>query len=115
MSGYIALMKGLKLRCPSCGEGKVLRSYLIQNKSCHACGEDFTPYRADDGPAWLTILLVGHIVAPLIISLVIMDLFPLWAELSISIGIALILTAFILPRAKGLFIAILWLIRRQKA
>ena len=29
------------------------------------CGLDFTPHRADDLPAYLVIVIVGHIVVPL--------------------------------------------------
>jgi uncharacterized protein (DUF983 family) len=28
------------------------------------CGPDFTPHRADDLPAYLVIVIVGHIVVP---------------------------------------------------
>ena len=57
-----AMLKGARLRCPQCGEGKLFDSYLKVTASCDACGLDLTPQRADDGPAYIVILLVCHIV-----------------------------------------------------
>jgi hypothetical protein len=33
-------------------------------QNCSVCGLDFTPHRADDLPAYLVIVIVGHIVVP---------------------------------------------------
>ena len=40
------------------------RSYLKVRDTCPVCREDLSHQRADDGPAYLTILIVGHIMAP---------------------------------------------------
>ena len=109
------LINGLKLRCPRCAQGKLLRGYISPRAACSACGEDFSPYKAEDGPAWLTILIVGHIVVPLMVSVVAAEILPLWAELTIAISAALALVALILPRAKGFFMAVLWMIAQKKA
>jgi uncharacterized protein (DUF983 family) len=41
------------------GRGKIFRSYLYQMQSCPSCREHFGKIHADDGPAWLTIIIVG--------------------------------------------------------
>ena len=51
------LLRGLRHRCPNCGEGKLYRGYLKIAPACDACGHDLSAYRADDGPAYFTILL----------------------------------------------------------
>ena len=56
------IIRGIKLRCPSCGEGKLFASYLKQVNNCTLCGESYRNIHADDGPAWLTILIVGHLL-----------------------------------------------------
>ncbi|WP_431732431.1 DUF983 domain-containing protein, partial [Brucella melitensis] len=33
---------------------------FLPPKTCMFCGEDYTEQRADDLPAYLTILVVGH-------------------------------------------------------
>ncbi len=44
----------------------MLRSYLKVRDTCPVCGEALSHQRADDGPAYLTILIVGHLLAPVI-------------------------------------------------
>ncbi|KTD21354.1 DUF983 domain-containing protein [Legionella londiniensis] len=66
VSARAVLWRGIRGRCPSCGHEKIFESYLKQGESCSNCQEDIGRFRADDGPAWLTILVIGHIVAPFI-------------------------------------------------
>ena len=94
-------------RCPCCGEGKLMKSYLKQVKNCSVCGESFGQIRADDAAPWLTIILVGHVFLPFAF-MVNLDWMPTWAAMlslaTLFVGIALA----ILPRAKALFVAVLW-------
>ncbi len=62
-----ALLRGWRRRCPNCGAGPMLRGYLKVRDSCPVCGEELHHHRADDGPAYLTILIVGHLLAPLLL------------------------------------------------
>ncbi len=62
---WTALKRGFRGRCPRCGEGKLFRAFLKVDDHCSVCGQDFTPHRADDLPAYLVIVIVGHIVVPL--------------------------------------------------
>jgi uncharacterized protein (DUF983 family) len=103
-----AIRRGLKLCCPACGKGPILRGYLKVRDTCPVCGEDLTHQRADDGPAYLTILIVGHLLAPLL-----MFVFVKWRPepltlLTIfSVG-TVALSLFLLPRLKGAMIAVQW-------
>lgn len=101
-------LRGVVGRCPHCGEGKLFKSYLKQVENCAECGEDIGIIRADDGPAWLTIMLVGHILAPLLLATVPYSNWPNWLSMIIWTAFALFLTLLILPRAKGVFIGIIW-------
>ena len=59
-----AALRGLLGRCPCCGQGKLMKSYLKPVENCAVCGESFGQIRADDAAPWLTIILVGHIFLP---------------------------------------------------
>jgi hypothetical protein len=58
------MKRGFRGRCPRCGEGKLFRAFLKVDNHCSVCGLDFTPHRADDLPAYLVIVIVGHLVVP---------------------------------------------------
>ena len=108
MSYLLVGLRGLINRCPNCGEGRLLASYLKPVENCAVCGEHLGQIRADDGPAWLTILLVGHILAPIMLSVVPNSSMPDSLAIPMWLLIASALVLLILPRAKGIFIGILW-------
>ena len=49
-------------RCPHCGEGRLFASFIKTVDHCEVCGEAVHHHRADDLPAYLVIVVVGHIV-----------------------------------------------------
>ncbi|MEL6549790.1 MAG: DUF983 domain-containing protein [Pseudomonadota bacterium] len=103
-----AVRRGLLCRCPKCGEGKLLHRYLKVRDACPSCGEAFHHQRADDGPAWLTLLIVGHLMAPALhIGYVRYEPEPLvlFAVLSSA---CLVLSLVLLPRLKGMMVAFQW-------
>ncbi|WP_090059000.1 DUF983 domain-containing protein [Celeribacter neptunius] len=103
-----ALMRGWKRRCPSCGGGPMLKGYLKVRDECPVCGEALHHHRADDGPAYLTILIVGHLMAPLL-GFVFIEFRPdpLVLVALFSIG-TVALSLFLLPRLKGMIVAFQW-------
>ena len=59
-----AIRRGARGRCPACGQARIFTGYLKVKDHCPACGEALHHHRADDGPAYLTILIVSHLAAP---------------------------------------------------
>lgn len=110
-ANLILAKRGLAMKCPACGQGKLLQRYLKPHLSCPHCGEDFTRLNAEDGPAWLTILIVGHISIPLLLSLLQAGyLENNWVLPAVITG-TIILTCALLPVTKGLFMVGLWKIK----
>lgn len=103
-----AVWKGWRRKCPSCGNGPLLSGYLKVRNSCPVCREELHHHRADDGPAYLTILIVGHIVAPLLLVVFTtwrpepMVLFTIFAVGTIALSL------YLLPRLKGVIVAFQW-------
>ena len=103
-----AIRRGLMCRCPNCGKGKLFEGYLKVVDQCAECGEDLSHQRADDGPAYLTILLVGHLLAPgLHIAFVVWRPEPLTLFTIFSVG-CVGLSLYLLPRLKGAMIGFQW-------
>lgn len=103
-----AVLRGLRLRCPNCGEGKLLKSYLKVRHSCDNCGQELYHNRADDGPAYLTILLVGHLLG-FALHIVYMQFRPdPWTLALIMSLVTISASLALLPRMKGLVVAYQW-------
>ena len=103
-----AMLRGWRRRCPNCGSGPMLRGYLKVRENCAVCGEALHHHRADDGPAYLTILIVGHVMAPLIlIAFTKLRPDPLTLAAVFSVG-TVALSLFLLPRLKGALVALQW-------
>lgn len=103
-----ALRRGWRGKCPNCGAGQMLKGYLSVRPSCTVCGTDFHHNRADDGPAYLTILIVGHVMAPLLLYVFI----HFRPEPTVLIAIFSVFTVglslYLLPRIKGGMVALQW-------
>ena len=112
---WLAVRRGLKLCCPNCGRGKLFSGYLRQAEGCLACGARTGDIRADDGPAWATILLVGHLVSP---AFFLFANRQSGAALPAFLAIAIVvvgLSLVLLPRMKGLFLGLIWASRAGEA
>ena len=103
-----AMIRGFKRTCPRCGQGHLFDGYLSVSKECSTCGLDLTPQRADDGPAYLTIVIVGHLLVPLLVpAYKAWDLHPAVMAAVFS-ALAVGLSLFLLPRLKGALIGFQW-------
>lgn len=103
-----ALRRGFRCKCPNCGSGPLLRSYLKVHDDCPVCREELHHHRADDGPAYLTILIVGHLMAPMLhIVFVWLRPEPLVLFTVFAVG-CVALSLYLLPRLKGAVVAFQW-------
>ncbi len=75
---------------------------------CEVCGEDFTPQRADDFPAYLVIVVVGHIVVPSLLAVEIAYAPPVWLQLLIWLPVTLFSSLALLQPIKGAIVALQW-------
>ena len=62
------IFRGAAGRCPNCGKGKLFRGFLQVADRCDTCGQELHHHRADDAPAYLTILIVGHLMLPVVLA-----------------------------------------------
>jgi len=103
-----AVWRGWRRRCPACGTGPMMKGYLSVRDTCTVCSEELHHQRADDGPAWLTIILVGHLMAP-VLGWAYMEFRPDPMVLSAVFAIGTVaLSLWLLPRFKGLMVGFQW-------
>ncbi len=107
-SAGLGLKRGLTRRCPNCGEGALFEGYLKVRGTCPACGHDNGRYRADDGPAYFTILLVGHLVIAPLFALSVASSWSPVIGLVVGLPLTAAATLSALPFIKGGWIGVLW-------
>lgn len=103
-----ALLRGLRCRCPACGEAGLFARFLRPVAACPQCGQSFAGHQADDFPAYIVILLLGHILVPLMIEVNAAFAVPLGVQAGLWPGIALILAVAMIQPVKGAVIALQW-------
>ncbi len=106
-----AMWRGARLKCPSCGEGKVFKAYLKVADNCSHCGQELHHHRADDAPPYFTMLIVGHIIIGGVLSLENAYAPPSWVHAIIWLPALLIMSLVMLPPIKGALIGLQWALR----
>ena len=86
----------------------MLQNFLKVRDACPVCGEALHHQRADDGPAYLTIMIVGHILAPLIYFVFVRYRPEPLVLASVFTTLTVALALFLLPRLKGTLVALQW-------
>lgn len=103
-----AIMRGLAGRCPNCGAGRMFGNFLKVVDTCPACGEELFHHRADDFPAYLVIVVVGHVVVPLALVVEMEYAPPMWLEAAVWLPLTLVMALGLIQPVKGAVVALQW-------
>lgn len=106
-----ALRNGARQRCPACGVGRLYGKFLKIKESCDSCGEVLHHQRADDAPAYFTIVVVAHVIVGGILATERAFQPETWLQLAIWLPLTAILSLLLLPRIKGMLVALQWALR----
>jgi len=98
--------RGLRGRCPRCGQGRLFRGFLTLQPACERCGLDYGFADAGDGPAVFVILIGGFIVVFAALITEISYQPPYWVHAALWLPLILIVTLAPLRMIKGLLIAL---------
>ena len=103
-----AIWRGLTLRCPNCGIGRLFGAYLKVYTSCPHCQEELHHQRADDAPPYFVILIVGHIIVGAALTAEVALAPPMWVQMTVWPLVAIALCLLLLPCIKGGLIGLQW-------
>lgn len=106
-----AMKRGFLCRCPKCGAGRLFASYLKTVDHCEACGEEFHHHRADDFPAYLVIVIVGHVIISAWLAFEAMFDLSVWTHLAIWAPLTVISALLLLQPVKGAVVGMQWALR----
>jgi uncharacterized protein (DUF983 family) len=102
------MTRGFRCRCPNCAKGHLFGRYLKVADHCEACGEDFYHHRADDFPAYLVIIVVGHVIVPAILAVEIAYSPSYWLHVLIWLPLTLVSSLGLLQPTKGAIVGLQW-------
>lgn len=103
-----AMKHGFFGRCPHCGSGKLFKSFLRPVDHCAACGEDMTHQRADDLPAYLVVLIMGHVAVGGYMMVDQVTTLSVWAHLALWVPASLLAAGIMIQPIKGAVIGLQW-------
>jgi uncharacterized protein (DUF983 family) len=98
--------RGLRGRCPRCGEGRLFHGFLSLRPACERCGLDYAFADAGDGPAVFVILIGGFIVVFAALMTEVVYQPPYWVHAALWLPLILVVTLVPLRLVKGLLIAL---------
>jgi uncharacterized protein (DUF983 family) len=101
-------VRGFLGRCPKCGEGRMFRAFLKVADACPVCGEELHHHRADDFPAYLVIVIVGHIVVAATLAVEATFAPPLWLHLLIWLPLTAAMALALIQPIKGVVVGFQW-------
>jgi uncharacterized protein (DUF983 family) len=103
-----ALSHALRGHCPACGIGRLFTRFLKVAPACAHCGLRLDRHQADDFPAYIVILLLGHILVPLMIEVNAALAIPLGWQAALWPTLAVLLATAMIQPVKGAVIAFQW-------
>ncbi len=103
-----SIFRGVLKRCPNCGKGRIFGRYIKPEEHCQACQEPLGHYRTDDFAPWLTIIVIGHVLVPIIYGIELIYTPPLWLHMVLWGPLIILLVLVLLPHAKGACLGFMW-------
>ncbi|MEJ2377443.1 MAG: DUF983 domain-containing protein [Pseudolabrys sp.] len=102
------LWKGFRGHCPACGRGRMFRAFLKVADTCPHCGEELHHHRADDFPAYLVIVITGHILVPIVLAVETAFAPPMALSIPLWLTISAAMSTSLLQPVKGTVVALQW-------
>lgn len=106
-----SMLRGFLCRCPSCGKGAMFGAFLKVRPNCEACREDLSHQRADDAPPYLTMVVTGHVIVPIVLSVETAFSPPTELAMAMFLPLTLGMALALLQPVKGIVVALQWALR----
>lgn len=103
-----ALGRGLSMKCPACGEGRMFGGFLKVQGRCETCREELHHHQADDYPAYLVIFVIAKLVFVGILFVELTYTPPYWVHFALWMPLVLFGAIGLLQPVKGFVVALQW-------
>jgi uncharacterized protein (DUF983 family) len=106
-----SIWRGVKCKCPNCGDGQLFRKFIKPVNRCEICREDYTHQRADDLPAYLVVMIIGHVMVGGYLGAEFLFTLSSWQHLAIWVPVSVFGALALLQPVKGGVIGLQWALR----
>jgi uncharacterized protein (DUF983 family) len=107
----LALRRGLRQRCPRCGEGPLFASWNRLRESCPVCG---LRYERHTGDTWFFMYMsTAGLTGFLVVCMFLLRPRIVWLGQIAVAAIALVVIGLTLPYRKGIAVALDYLVERR--
>ena len=103
-----AVKRGMMCKCPNCGQGRLFASFVKTVDRCDVCHEEIFHHRADDLPAYLVMVVIGHIVVGAFMAIEANSTMSMWQHLAIWVPVTIGSALAMLRPTKGAVVGIQW-------
>ncbi|WP_269929536.1 DUF983 domain-containing protein [Aminobacter sp. HY435] len=103
-----AIKRSLFCKCPNCGQGRLFASFIKTVDRCEVCNEEISHHRADDLPAYLVVVIVGHIVVGAFMGVEATSTLSTWQHLAIWVPLTIVSSLALLRPIKGAVVGMQW-------
>jgi uncharacterized protein (DUF983 family) len=100
--------RGLRNRCPVCGQGRVFKGFLTLVPECEVCHAPLGTLRADDAPPYIVIFLAGHLLLPPIFWIERAYEPPMWLHMAVWLPLFAVICTLLLRPVKGGVVGWMW-------
>ncbi len=108
MSLFQSLARGLRCRCPSCGEGQAFGAFLKVRDTCAVCGEALHHHNADDLPAYIVVFAAGHVLLSAALWMEVTYAPDYWIYAAILAPAWALMSFGLIQPVKGAVVALQW-------
>jgi uncharacterized protein (DUF983 family) len=106
-----AVARGLRRRCPRCGEGELFQGWNHLRESCPVCGLRYEPRTGD---TWFFMYMsTAGLTGVLVVIMFLIRPRVLWVGQAVVMVVALLLMGLSLPLRKGVAVALDYLVSRE--
>ena len=107
-SVWQAIWRGLKCKCPHCGESWLFHHYLEQVDHCAACNEPLARYKVGLFLPLVVITVMIHILAFVMLEMELNGRGNPLTYIYVLVPLSILVPLAILPSSKGAIIGLFW-------
>ncbi|MHA6732318.1 DUF983 domain-containing protein [Devosia sp. A369] len=107
-AAWPAIWRGMRCKCPRCGEAWLFHHYIEQVDQCPACEEPLATYKAGLLLPLVVITLMVHIIGFVMLGMELDGHGSPLVYLYVLVPLSIIVPLAILPSSKGAIIGLFW-------